>query len=99
GVDSIEEFGTEFRHRDSREGRFGGIAITNWRGALSSQVAGHHDHGTMKRHSPAKAISQAAFVENAQQHVMHFSRRLFDLVEQYDHKRLAADALHEIAYF
>ena len=48
---------------------------------------------------PAKAVGQAAFFHDLQEHVEDVGMGLFDFVEQHDAVRPAADALGELAAF
>ena len=66
------------------------------RDVASSEVRGHDDHGVLEVDNPPLGVSQSTIFQNLQQRIEDIRVCLFDLVEQHDGERLAADLLSEL---
>ena len=60
-------------------------------------VRGHDDDRVLKADHAALCVGQAAVVQDLQQGVEHVRVRLFDLVEQHNRVRAAADLFSQLA--
>jgi hypothetical protein len=101
-VDAVEELGAEVLAQDAHDA-LGGLgeaffALGPGGGELRcAEVRGHDEDGVLEVDGPAFGVGEAAVVEDLQEDVEDIGVRLFDLVEEDDGVRTAADGLGELA--